>query len=73
MKIAVIKLGARIMWETDAAVGPGEAISICKALKQGGAEVHVFTKILQRIRCMTLCSGTTFLTIAIQAALTLCS
>ena len=48
MKIAVIKLGARIMWETDAAVGPGEAISICKALKQGGAEVHVFTKILSK-------------------------
>lgn len=48
MKIAVIKLGARIMWETDAAVGPGEAISICKALKQGGAEVHVFTKILAK-------------------------
>jgi len=48
VKIAVIKLGARIMWETDAAVGPGEAISICKALKQGGAEVHVFTKILAK-------------------------
>ncbi len=48
MKVAVIKLGARIMWETDAAVGPGEAISICKALKQGGAEVHVFTKILAK-------------------------
>lgn len=48
MKIGVIKLGARIMWETDAAVGPGEAISICKALNQGGAEVHVFTKILAK-------------------------
>lgn len=48
MKIAVIKLGARIMWETDAAVGPGEAISICKALQQGGAEVTVFTKILAK-------------------------
>jgi hypothetical protein len=46
MQIAVIKLGARITWETDAAVGPGEAISICKALTTGGAEVHVFTKIL---------------------------
>ncbi len=46
MKIAVIKLGARIMWETDAAVGPGEAISICKALQQGGAEVTVITKLL---------------------------
>jgi hypothetical protein len=48
MKIGVIKLGARIMWETDAAVGPGEAISICKALTQGGAEVHVYTKILSK-------------------------
>jgi hypothetical protein len=48
MKIAVIKLGARITWETDAAVGPGEAISICKALEQGGAEVHVYTKILAK-------------------------
>ena len=46
MKIAVIKLGARITWETDAAVAPGEAISICKALHQGGADVHVFTKLL---------------------------
>ena len=48
MKIAVIKLGARITWETDAAVGPGEAISICKALTKGGAEVHVYTKILPK-------------------------
>ena len=48
MKVGVIKLGARITWETDAAVGPGEAISICKALTQGGAEVHVFTKILSK-------------------------
>lgn len=48
MKIAVIKLGARITWDTDAAVGPGEAISICKALQRGGAEVHVFTKILKK-------------------------
>lgn len=47
-KVGVIKLGARIMWETDAAVGPGEAISICKALATGGAEVHVFTKILAK-------------------------
>ena len=48
MKIAVIKLGARITWDTDAAVGPGEAVSICKALSQGGADVHVFTKILAK-------------------------
>lgn len=48
MKIAVIKLGARITWDTDGAVAPGEAISICKALARGGAEVHVFTKILKK-------------------------
>jgi hypothetical protein len=48
MKIGVIKLGARITWETDAAVGPGEAISICKALAQGGADVHVYTKLLAK-------------------------
>ena len=48
MKIGVIKLGARITWDTDGAVAPGEAISICKALKRGGAEVHVFTKLLKK-------------------------
>lgn len=48
MKIAVIKLGARITWDTDGAVAPGEAVSICKALTLGGAEVHVFTKILKK-------------------------
>jgi hypothetical protein len=48
VKVGVVKLGARITWETDAAVGPGEAISICKALTRGGAEVHVFTKILAK-------------------------
>jgi hypothetical protein len=48
MKIAVIKLGARITWDTDGAVAPGEAVSICKALTCGGAEVHVFTKILKK-------------------------
>lgn len=48
MKIAVIKLGSRITWDTDGAVAPGEAISICKALARGGAEVHVFTKILKK-------------------------
>ena len=48
MKIAVIKLGSRITWNTDGAVAPGEAISICKALARGGAEVHVFTKILKK-------------------------
>lgn len=48
MKIAVIKLGSRITWNTDGAVAPGEAVSICKALVRGGAEVHVFTKILAK-------------------------
>lgn len=47
MKAAVIKLGARITWDTSGAVAPGEAVSICKALVRGGAEVHVFTKILK--------------------------
>lgn len=48
MKIAVIKLGARITWDTDGAVAPGEAVSICKALTRGGADVHVYTKILAK-------------------------
>lgn len=48
MKIAVIKLGARITWNTGGAVAPGEAVSICKALTLGGAEVHVFTKIIKK-------------------------
>ena len=47
LKVAVIKLGARIT-DTGGAVAPGEAISICKALTRGGAEVHVFTKILKK-------------------------
>lgn len=48
MKIGVIKLGARITWDREASVTSGEAISICEALTQGGAEVHVFTKILSK-------------------------
>lgn len=49
MKIGVIKLGARITWETEKGkVGPGEAVSICKALVQGGADVHIFTKITKK-------------------------
>lgn len=48
MKIGVIKLGARILWDLDNSVTSGEAISICKALERGGAEVHVFTKILKK-------------------------
>lgn len=48
MKIGVIKLGARITWDREASVTSGEAISICEALTKGGAEVHVFTKILSK-------------------------
>lgn len=48
MKIGVLKLGARILWDLDNSVTSGEAISICKALQCGGAEVHVFTKILKK-------------------------
>lgn len=48
MKIGVIKLGARIMWDRETSVTSGEAISICEALTQGGAEVHVYTKILAK-------------------------
>jgi hypothetical protein len=48
MKIGVLKLGARILWDLDNSVTSGEAISICKALRNGGAEVHVFTKILKK-------------------------
>jgi len=46
MKFGVIKLGARIVdGGSRSAVGPGEAVSICKALKHGGGEVHIFTDI----------------------------
>lgn len=48
MKIGVIKLGSRIVAGGGrGAVAPGEAISICKALVRGGAEVHIFTSILE--------------------------
>jgi hypothetical protein len=48
MKIGVIKLGARIIWDKTTSVTSGEAVSICEALTHGGAEVHVFTKILAK-------------------------
>ncbi len=54
MKIGVIKLGARIAAGVDASVTSGEAVSICNALVRGGAEVHVFTKILSKD---TLCES----------------
>jgi hypothetical protein len=49
MKFAIIKLGARISFNSnDTSGGNGEARSIIKMLQRGGAEVHVFTKILSR-------------------------
>ena len=49
MKVAVIKLGARISFNAkDTSGGNGEARSIVKMLKTGGADVHIFTKILAK-------------------------
>lgn len=49
MKIAVIKLGARISFNAkDTSGGNGEARAIIKMLKLGGADVHIFTKILAK-------------------------
>lgn len=49
MKVAVIKLGSRISFNAnDTSGGNGEARSIIKMLHQGGAEVHIFTKILKK-------------------------
>lgn len=49
MKISVIKLGSRISFNANDTSGAnGEARSICKMLKMGGAEVHIYTKILSR-------------------------
>ncbi len=49
MKIAVIKLGARISFSSQGSSGgTGEALSIIKMLEQGGADVHIFTKILDK-------------------------
>jgi hypothetical protein len=49
MKVAVIKLGSRISFgANDCSGANGEARSICKMLKLGGAEVHIFTKILKK-------------------------
>ena len=49
MKIAVIKLGSRISFNAnDTSGGNGEARSIIKMLHQGGAEVHIYTKILKK-------------------------
>lgn len=49
MKVAVIKLGSRISFNAkDTSGANGEARSICKMLKMGGAEVHIYTKILAK-------------------------
>jgi hypothetical protein len=49
VKVAVIKLGARISFNANDTSGAnGEARSICKMLHKGGAEVHIFTKILKK-------------------------
>lgn len=49
MKVAVIKLGSRISFNAnDTSGGNGEARSIIKMLHEGGAEVHIFTKILKK-------------------------
>lgn len=49
MKIAVIKLGARIAFNANDTSGAnGEARSIVKILETAGAEIHIFTKILKK-------------------------
>lgn len=49
MKVAVIKLGTRISFNAkDTSGGNGEARAIIKMLKLGGADVHIFTKILAK-------------------------
>lgn len=49
MKIGVIKLGARISFNgSSTSGGSGEAISICKILKEAGCDVHIITTILKK-------------------------
>lgn len=49
MKVGVIKLGARISFNSNDTSGAnGEARSIIKMLHGGGAEVHIYTKILKK-------------------------
>ena len=49
MKVAVIKIGSRISFNgRDTSGGNGEARSIIRMLERAGAEVHIFTKILDR-------------------------
>ena len=54
MKTAVIKLGSRISFSANDTSGAnGEARSIVKILHGGGAEVHIFTKILKKDNLIT--------------------
>jgi len=49
MKVAVIKIGARIAFGSSSSTGSvGEAQAICNMLRLGGADVHVYTKILDK-------------------------
>lgn len=49
MKVGVIKLGSRISFNAnDTSGGNGEARSIIKMLKEGGADVSIITKILKK-------------------------
>lgn len=49
MKVAIIKLGARISYgSNDSSGGNGEARSLIDMFHQGGAECHIFTKILKK-------------------------
>lgn len=49
MKVAIIKLGSRISFNArDTSGGNGEARSIINMLVKGGAEAHIFTKILAK-------------------------
>lgn len=49
MKVGVIKLGSRISYGgRDTSGGNGEVRSIIKILRAAGAEIHIFTKILEK-------------------------
>jgi hypothetical protein len=49
MKIAVIKLGARISYKSvGTSGGTGEAISIIDILRKSSSDVHIYTKILDK-------------------------
>lgn len=49
LSVGVIKIGARISYNaSDSSGGNGEARSICDTLAAGGADVHVYTKVLKK-------------------------